>query len=120
MRAQKSKKGHLFFFFRPDFNRRLRNCTESALLKAKFAGFTAGEELHLAPKIYLSLALYTGERILSTDFNSNSCFKYTDISEYFNFTESGRKKNAFAFIKSQHAVFVAKDSVAVKGNKRNK
>lgn len=50
------KAGSMFFFFRPDYDRRLRNFTEIGFAKKQSSqAVTAGEEFHLALKIHLSL-----------------------------------------------------------------
>ena len=46
-----TRKGAQHSFSHPDCDRRYRNFTGSALLRAAFADYTAGGELHPAPKI---------------------------------------------------------------------
>ena len=45
-----TRKGAQHSFSHPDCDRRYRNFTGSALLRAAFADYTAGGELHPAPK----------------------------------------------------------------------
>lgn len=94
---------------------------KSASQKRSSQAVTAGEEFHLALKIHLSEnSIFLSFGFVNRFYNFlYSCFKNRHVTENFNFSEAGRKKNAFAFIKSENAVFMAKAAVSVKRNEGN-